>query len=447
MLPKTKRLSLRHLTFSKIPATPGVYIFWQQDLPIYIGKAVNLKSRLKSYFAVKLFPKTARMIKEADSLSFISVASELESLLLEAKLIRGYKPKYNFAAKDDKHPLYIRVTKEDYPRVITARKIDDRERNLAFFGPFPSSSSVRMVLKLLRRVFPFSDHKLGKRPCLYSQISLCHPCPNFVDKLKDERKKKILRKQYMTNIRKLISILSGNIKKVRNALSQEMLSLANAERFEEAQGVRNKLERLNYITQPVIPSAFYLENPNLIEDIRRRELKSLKEILSEFISLRRLTRIECFDVAHLVGSAAAASMVTFVGGEADKNFYRHFRIRQKRGQDDISSLREVVKRRINHLKNWGVPDLIIVDGGKTQASVFYQELSPYGIATLAIAKGEEKLVIPIKNGNKIEFREKALARGPALNLVQRIRDEAHRFARRYHHLLVKKTLLPFNSKN
>ena len=160
------------------------------------------------------------MISDAQELSFIQVGSELEALLLEARLIRSYKPKYNIISKDDKHPLYIQITKEKYPRVITVRKIDlESEPSLANYGPFPSSKNVRSVLKMIRRIFPYSDHKLGKRPCLYSHIGLCDPCPN---EIVQSTQYLVLRKKYLKNIRSIKSILDGHIDEVKKNLEKEM---------------------------------------------------------------------------------------------------------------------------------------------------------------------------------------------------------------------------------
>ena len=142
-----------------LPETPGIYIFKAKRQPIYIGKAINLKRRVSSYFDLHLETKTSRMVGEVDKLGFIKVTSELEALLLEAKLINLYKPKYNSVAKDDKHPLFITITKDTYPRVITTRKNGS-------YGPFPSSRAVYSVLRMLRKVFPYSEHKIGKRRCL-----------------------------------------------------------------------------------------------------------------------------------------------------------------------------------------------------------------------------------------------------------------------------------------
>lgn len=435
---------MRQIEFKQIPESTGVYLFLKNDTPTYIGKALNLKARLRSYFSLNLAPKTQRMIKEAEHLSFIRVNSELESLLLEARLIQKYQPKYNWASKDDKHPLYIRITKEIYPKVITARRIEKKEKNFAFFGPFPSSRTVRSVLKMLRRIFPYAEHKVGKRPCLYSHIALCSPCPSFIESQKDEKKKEKLTRIYKKNIRHIKAVLSGKFKSVRNELFDEMLLKSKNEEFEEAQRLKEQISRLDYITQTAVSTESFLQNPNLFEDIRMGELAELTYILNKVIPVKgKLARIECFDISHLAGVNPTASMVTFINGEADKNFYRHFRIKQEKGADDISSLKEVAKRRSKYFAAWGTPDLILVDGGKPQVSAFYEVLGDRGVPIIGIAKRYETLVIAKRQRAKLKFFEKRLEKGGALNLVERIRDESHRFARRYHHHLVKKSLLTY----
>jgi excinuclease ABC subunit C len=423
-----------------LPEAPGVYLFYKKETPIYIGKAVNLKRRVESYFLKDLAPKTAKMISEATSFSFIKVSSEIESLLLEAKLIRKKQPLYNVELKDDKHPLYIRITKEKYPRILTARKIDEKEKNKAFFGPFPSSGNVRSVLKMIRRIFPYATHLPSKKPCLYNQLDLCSPCPSEIENEKNEKIKKVLRKEYMYNINLIKKLLSGELVNVKNRLYKKMERLSKDKRFEQAAEVRDKIEKLDYITQPVTPVEKYLKNPNLLEDIRQEEIDTLRNILGKDYKKSKLDRIECFDVAHISGASPTASMVTFIKGDPDKNFYRHFKIRQKKGQDDISSMREVAKRRAKYLADWGVPDLIVVDGGKAQIGAFKQVFDKKNIPVIGLAKRSSRLIIPDKQG----YRQISLRKGPAYNLVKRLDSEAHRFARRYHHKLLTKNLLPSN---
>lgn len=439
---KLKKILIQKDLSRNLPESAGVYVFFHNTQIIYIGKAVDLKRRVSSYFDIKLLGKTKVMVKEATHLSFIKVSSELEALLLEARLIRKFMPRYNVAAKDDKNPLYITITGEKYPRVITVRKLIANNYSLnATFGPFPSSGSVRAVLKMLRRIFPYSEHKLGKRGCLYSHLGLCNPCPSEIERIKNNELRIMQRKEYLSNIRHLKSILSGKFLGVRSELVREMESNSKELKFEDSAEIRNKIKKLDYITQPQMPIDFYIENPNFYEDVRKKELKDLKTILENCkLQIVNCTRIECYDIAHLAGSNPTASMVTFIKGEANKKFYRHFRIRQLKGSSDVDSLREVIKRRLGHLESWGKPDLIIVDGGKPQVGVFVRELEKYGLPVVGIAKRLETLVIPFKDNATLKFIEFKLPRGPALNLIQRIRDEAHRFARRYHHNLLNREM-------
>lgn len=435
-LPKNvKKTVISPEVVKSLPETPGIYIFSNTDYPIYVGKAINLKRRVDSYFDLHLERKTTKMISQAKYLSIIKVNSELEALLLESNLIRKYMPQYNIQAKDDKHPLYIRITKENYPRVITARKISETEKNLAFFGPFPNSSNVKSVLRMLRRIFPYSDHKMGKRGCLYSHIGLCDPCPNEIVQKTENLRQKKLTKQYFKNIRRVRNILSGNFNAVRKEMIKEMEGYSKKQEYEKASEVRNKIRILDYITQPRLPTEFYMQNPNLVEDLRNIELAELKRILTKSnLVIKKLNRIECFDVAHLAGSSAAASMVTFINGEPDKTDYRHFRIRQRKGNSDIGSLKEVITRRLKHIEDWGRPDLIIVDGGKGQVNAFTKILNSndLDIPVIGIAKNPDRL---ITGDLKVKLQ------GGALHLLSRIRDEAHRFAGVYHHKLFSRSLL------
>lgn len=442
----SKKFNINKRYFKNLPETPGVYTFWTvNNVPIYIGKAKNLKRRLMSYLLSGLGEKTKNMVSAASYITYIKVGSELEALLLEAKVVRKNKPKYNVSLKDDKKPLYIKVTKDIYPQVLTARKsqVENLENAKSVYGPFPSSGNVYYVLKMLRRIFPFAQHPIGKRPCMYSHIGLCDPCPNKIEKLENETLKIEKRSLYIKNIRYFNNILSGKFNQVKIKLEKEMNYLAKLERFEEALLVRKKIELLDYITQPITPIDHYLKNPNFLEDVRSLESNRLKNILLKYIDIKNIIRIECFDVAHISGSSPTASMVTFINGEPDKTYYRHFRIRSKKTRSDTDSLNEVARRRSKHLVDWGSPDLIIVDGGKGQVTSFTDVFDKTNIPVVGIAKRLETLIIPMKltNNNFVEIR---LQKSPELNLIQRLRDEAHRFARSYHHKLITRTLINAN---
>lgn len=457
---RKNKLLAKKSSLNKIPQEAGVYIFWnKKKSPIYIGKANNLKARLSSYFLVNLSEKTAQMVSASVNISFIKVSSELEALLLEAKLVAKYKPKYNAALRDDKHPLYIRITKEKYPRILTARKIHKDEPNNAFYGPFPSSVNVRSVLKMVRRIFPYSQHKVSKRGCMYYQIGLCNPCPNEIERTKDKHEINRLSIKYKNNIRLIKSLLDGRLKSVRRDLEKEMLYFAKREMYEEARLVLEQTEKLDYTTQSITHPDKFLENPNFLEDVRRNELNSLKNTINNILpsngkwkKLTSLKRIECFDVAHLSGTNPTASMVTFINGHPEKSLYRHFKIRQGKTRSDYDSMIEVAKRRSKYLNKWGVPDLIVVDGGKPQISAFLKIFTDCNIVIIGTAKRSETLIIPRANINPLtgvapvksetmQYEKVKLENVPAMNLIIRLRNEAHRFARRYHHHLVKNALL------
>ncbi len=432
------KIDLATLQTEKLPERAGVYFFANKNNQvIYIGKAKNLKSRLSSYFGPGLSSKTARMVGEATYLSFIIVATEFEALLLEAKLVREKQPKYNIQLKDDKTPLYIAITKDKYPRVIALRKTQmDEIKIKATFGPFLEGQSVRKILKMVRRIIPFSQHFPTNRVCIYKQIGQCNPCPSEIELEKNLVKKEILRKRYQANIRKIKKFLSGGLTSVRSDLVLEMKEYSKGEMFEEAQKTANQIRMLDYITTPQTSPSLYMKDPNLIEDIRQKETEELKKIISPYFDIKNLTRIECFDIAHLAGVNPTASMVTFINGEPDKNYYRHFKVKINKKRSDVDSMRSILQRRVKHFGDWGGPDLIIVDGGKPQVTTAFEVLKESKIPIIGLAKRYETIVI--KQGDKfIEIRPK----GRALFLIQRIRNEAHRFARRLHHREVKNTLI------
>ncbi|OGY09104.1 MAG: hypothetical protein A2782_00075 [Candidatus Blackburnbacteria bacterium RIFCSPHIGHO2_01_FULL_43_15b] len=436
---------------NNLPHGPGVYIFKNPaNKAIYVGKSINVRERVYSHLHAH-GTKSQEIVQDASAVSSIPVLSELEALLLEAELIKKYLPRYNSSAKDDKHPLYIKITKEEFPKVTVARREEGAGR---YFGPFPSSSTVKAVLRQTRRVFPYcSQRRLGKRGCFYSHLGLCNPCPNLV---KSEPEKS----EYRANIKRIIALLSGKTKRLEKQLLGEMTAASLREDFEAAARIRDQLRQISYITKPYEKPKAYLENPNLVSDIREEELRTLQDILSTYHpSLGTIHRIECYDVAHTGGKNTTCSMVTFINGEPEKNYYRRFRIQKVKRADDYGALKEALSRRLKHLEDWGKPDLIVVDGGKGQVSASLEAVNQasslggvprppgrwdryatFGIPVIGLAKREEELVIPTREGG---FNVIALGKGsPTTKLLQRMRDEAHRFARAYHFKLRLRELLP-----
>lgn len=418
--------------FNLLPSSPGVYLFQDESgNTVYIGKARNLRDRVKSYFLNKdLGIKTINMIESSRNLDFIEVESEFEALLLEAALINKYKPKYNIALRDDKSPLYIVFTKEKFPRVRTARRTDlsmyDKD---SIFGPFPNGSSVRSILKKLRRIFPFCESKGDAgRSCLHSHIGLCRPCPREIVKTND----KALANLYKKNINNLKKVLSGDTKKVINILDKEMNLMAAANNFENAAAIRDQINKLQWLTQPTTKTIEYMTNPNLLEDQANHSLESLKTNLK---LNHTPARIECFDVSHTGKDKATSSMVVATNGRLNNREYRHFKIQNSNIPNDVAAIKETVTRRLKH-KEWGIPDLIVIDGGKPQLNAAHAALMGREIHIISLAKKLEEIFV-VNNPQPIRL---ALT-DPGLQLLVKLRNESHRFARRLHHKLRSKALL------
>lgn len=343
--------------------------------------------------------------------------SEVESLLLEASLIKKYKPKYNLKLTDDKAYPLIRVTiKDKYPKVLTARKVEND--NDLYFGPFPNSGSVKLVLKITRRIFPYvsvSNHP--KKICFYNHIGLC-PCPEVLND-----------RHYKTNIKHLVKFLNGKTKSVIKDLEKERNTKSKSEKYEEASKIQKQIDAIKYVTSPVIKPFEYELNPNLKIDLRNEEINTLITILSNYnINLKKLERIECFDISNFSGKNSVGSMVVFENGESKKAQYRRFKIINTNGrQNDFQAMNEIIKRRFKHTE-WTKPNLIIVDGGKPQVSSAISALSKYNIyiPIIGLAKKDEEIIT--ENFTTIKLSKSS----KALHLIMRIRDEAHRFAITYH---------------
>lgn len=424
-------MSLDKSLIKKISNTPGVYILKDdQGAIIYIGKSIKVKSRLESHI-LSSGTKSKKIIANTKTLEVIPVASELEALLLEAKLIKENLPKYNSSAKDDKSPLYIKITKGDFPIVGIGRGVD--LRNSTFFGPFPSSNLVKLVLKQIRGTIPYHSTQITKRPCLYFHLGLCNPCPARIIYSERVTKKEELKSQYRKNIKRLILLLSGKSNELKKDLEREMRDTSKRQDFEKARQIRDQIRNLEYITLSYKNPDEYLKNPELLEDQRETETQLLYQLLRPRMkNLRIPRRIECFDNSHTAGKDPSSSMVTFTNGEPNKNLYRHFKIKKLNTRDDFAMMKEVLTRRFTHLNDWGTPDLIVIDGGKGQVSTALKVMSQVGVKypLIGLAKRLEEIIIPKEEGDYSLVR--LSDDNQALHLLQRLRDESHRFARRLH---------------
>ncbi len=511
---------------NNLPTSPGCYLFKDfKDNILYIGKAKNLKKRVKSYFQKNnLDVKTQNLIKNVESLEVIATDTEYEALILENTLVKKHQPKYNIRLKDAKSFAFIQITKEDFPRVLLAR------RKIGFgnyYGPFVSAQERDYILNFLRKTFSLRTcKKLPRKACLRHHIKLCDaPCVGLISE-----------EEYNKKIENIKLILSGKTDKLIKKLRKEMKKASEKMKYEKALNLKNQIvaiERLNerqniqrqkkynedilnyvikdekvylmlfninkgtlvnknefifnynnefldefltrHYTENSIPKEIIIpkkvsdaiekfltkekKNRVYIKVPKKGEKKQLLDLVikninitffSDLEKVKSLKKslnlhespnvIECFDISHLTGTSMVGSMVQFRNGKPDKNNYRRFRIRTVKKIDDFAAIAEIVKRRYFRLKNEDseLPDLIIIDGGKGQLNAALSELEKLDlkIPIISIAKKLEEIYIP-GNSNPIRLDKKQ----KGLQFIREIRDEAHRFAIKYNHLLRKKELI------
>jgi len=411
------------------PNTAGVYIFKDSiGEVLYIGKAIDLRKRLSYYtkFKEDLYAKTANFLELADKLNWIEVKSELEALLLEMNLIRTLKPKYNVLNKDDKRPLFVHFSNDMFPRVKTARL--EIPGTGEFIGPFPSSQKLKMVMKRLRRIFPYcSCNANRKTPCMYADLGLCNPSPPTI---KTPEEAKI----YKKNITRLKMFLRGKIQTVVRQLEREMQEYSKELKFEEAQKTKNQIAAIEMLLSSEHRIADYLKDDIIYNHLRQSQNKSL----ATFLGIASVSRIEGYDIANTQGTNATASMVVFEEGLPNTSEYRKFKITRIKEANDPLMIYHTLRRRLTH-EEWHEPDVILIDGGKSQVKAALKAISEFGktIKTIGLAKRFEQLVVP-EDGN---FRVVTLPLdSPHLTLLRAVRDEAHRFSTTYHKKLREKAL-------
>lgn len=401
---------------------------------LYVGKAKDLKKRVSSYFSNKaLDAKTIQLVSKVTNIDTIRVSSEIEAFLLEASLIKKHKPFYNIKLIDDKSYPVIEVTTNNNPSVTITRKKSDK--NALYFGPYSDAGSLKVVLKLIRKIFPYQSVKNHpKRKCLYFHLGLC-PC---VLVMADN----IL--VYKKNLKNLEKFLDGKKDEVLKTLIKERDAFSKKEEFEMAKITQEKIDRITLITSETYDPFHYMNKPDFYFERIEKEVLSLKEILKPyFTNLGNLERIECYDISNISGKLATGSMVVFTNGDKNSKEYRRFKIRTKDTPDDFHMMKEMLSRRLDN-DNWPKPSLLVIDGGKGQVGVALQALTNMGksFPVIGLAKREEIIVVPVKKQSGVEFIEVKLPHStPGINLLRRIRDEAHRFAITYHRLLRKKKFL------
>ncbi len=405
-----------------LPKQPGVYFHKDaQGKIIYIGKAAVLKNRVGSYFQQSRHRdfKTKILVGEIVDVDWITVESEVEALFLESEFIKRYMPKYNIDLRDDKHFIYIKIPmKDEWPVISYVRRpLDD---GAEYFGPFTSSDAVRKAMRQLRKVFPYvthSVHPLPSRACLHYHIGLC-PGPECGATTTAD---------YKRSLRRLMLYMHGKKTTLTSQIEKEMVRAAKKQLFELAADRRNQLRNLQALGKQMIFSdkeSFDLSRDQALVGLADRlNLKGIPR------------RIECYDISHFQGTDNVASMVVFTDGAPNKEEYRRFKMRLG-GNDDFAHMAEVIRRRFSgkNLEKWLKPDLIIIDGGKGQLSAALKVLdeAKIMIPTIGLAKREEEIIRRLEVGYESILLPHS---SHVLQLLQRVRDEAHRFAVTYHGLL------------
>ena len=414
----TQRLTKQ---LQKLPSTPGVYQFLNaQKEIIYVGKAAVLKDRVRSYFrnSADLSPAKRQMVAEVVAINIVETESEIEALLLEANLIKKIQPYYNVTLRDDKSYIYVKVsTEEEWPRVFATRKIDKAG---TYFGPFTSAHALKETLRVLRKFLPYrcNQKPMGTRACFWFHIGRCPgTCVGA-----------ITQKEYRTTIRRILLFFEGRMEELKRAVKKELGP-----------------ERVAFMENVLAHTRIVALAEKYASDVR--ELARVLRLATP------LKRIEGYDISNIMGREAVGSMVVFQNGEPVKGEYKKFKIKTVQGANDVAMVEEILTRRLKHT-DWPSPDLMIIDGGKAQLNTALRVLramsTPGGttsvctIPVIAIAKGghggvlrqKEEMYLP---GEKTPL--KLSKNSPALHLVLRVRDEAHRFAIGYHTTLRQRRFL------
>lgn len=416
----------------QLPLLPGVYFFKDKTGEIiYVGKASSLRLRVKQYFQNNrlLDSKTKALVGQVSGLDYIETRSEIEALFLESEMIKRYKPKYNILLRDDKSLIYIRIDMDnEWPYLSFSRNpLDDGAK---YFGPYYNGLAVKKALRYLRRIFPYYDTKTrSARFVLAKQLGL-EPVG-------------MTSQQYKQNLRQLISYINGKSSLVIKRLELDMKRQAEQQNFELAGQTRDRLYNLKELQKQIV-----FGDEEFIDISKDLALMDISQLLS----LKNLpARIEAFDISHMSGVGVVASLVVFINGVSSRADYRKFKI-VRDTNDDFANMAEAVGRRFSqvNIKKWSMPDLVVVDGGRGQLKSAIEAL-PVGLKNqlclIGLAKKLEQIIIPANQPLSLS-KVKQLGgiasqsgnfwlidlpqNGHVIKLLQRVRDESHRFAINYH---------------
>jgi excinuclease ABC subunit C len=422
----------------EFPRSPGIYLMKDgAGRVIYVGKAKNLRSRAGSYFLKGAMAerRTSDWVQEIADVDFVACDSDVDALLMEARLIKDVQPKYNRELKDDKTFPYLQITtREDFPRVEVTRK--PRDRGVRLLGPFANAGSLRGAVQGLQRIFRVRTCSLDIddgderwrwfRPCLLASIKQCTAPCNL----------RISKEEYRKDIDRLIRFLEGGKVRLLAEMQGEMEQAAKELKFEQAARLRDeirlleRLDRRGELDTHAQPEVFYVDP--------KKGLAGLKKVLKLAETPRT---IEGVDIAHLGGGQTVASVVQFLDGLPFKPGYRRYKIVGVSGIDDFRSIHEVIARRYKRLSETDevFPDILLIDGGKGQLNAALAAFRDQEITSptlLSLAKQEEEVYLP-GEAEPLKLSRHSFA----LRLLQYVRDEAHRFAQHYHHILRRKSQL------
>ncbi len=420
-------MTLAELKKYDLPEAPGIYIFKEKGKIGYIGKATSLRDRVRSYFASDLIatrgPRIVDMVYKADALEWQESDSVLEAMIAEANAIKKHQPHYNVQEKDDKSFNYVVITREIFPRILIIRgrtlDVERQKKDIKIqkiFGPFPNGNALREALKIIRRMFPFADKgSLGRdKYQFYRQLGLT-PDVNSAE----------AKSEYAKTIKYIILFFQGKKKELVRDLDKEMSRLVKGLEFEKAALVREKIFALDHIQD----IALIKEDVEAMYD--REKTVGEQAATNEF-------RIEAYDTAHMSGKNSVAVMTVVTDGRANKAEYRKFKLDPDIGNNDVASLREVLRRRFNH-DEWRTPNLIVIDGGMGQINAATKSLAEMGrdIPIVSIVKDERHKPSDFLGDSALVEKYK---KGILL-----ANNEAHRFAIAYHRKL-RRIRNPFRKK-
>ncbi len=418
-MPLTKEM------IAALPHLPGVYIYLDSlGKELYIGKAKDLRKRVAQYPTnARKDIRIYRLVDAIVDIRYIECADEIDALITEARLIREIKPPFNIALKDSDSYPWLEVTLgDDFPKVQITRSPDNRKSR--YIGPFTDVYALRVALRAVQPIFRFCtcgrDLNAGKRyrPCLNYNLRLCDaPCAG-----------RISREDYRKNIKALILFFSGGKQRLIAAIKAEMEKAAAEYRYEEAAVLRDQVKAMEKLSRPSELQKEAVTFVDLRPDVALKQLKKALNLPHEPVL------IEGYDISNLGDESAVGSLVSFANGMPNKDGYRRYRIKTVPGQDDFAMLAEVLRRRLRRVKAGDglSPSLILIDGGQGQVNSVGTVMAEEGLAIPVIGLAKQFEIVHFADGRP----PLELSRNNAgLRLLQQVRDEAHRFAQHYHHLL------------